>query len=200
MKARYRAAHPDWQVVEGFGGDPWVKADAVADGLTRAAGRVLVVADADCWTDGLGEAVALLDEGAPWVIPHLTVHRLTPESTTAVYAGADPADAHDWDQAPYHGWAGGGFFVIRRVDYQRAPMDRRFVGWGLEDASFALAADELVGHHQRLTWPLWHLWHPPQPRMSRRVGNPESEALWRRYRRSRGRPDRMSSLVAEGRR
>jgi hypothetical protein len=198
VKARYAAVHPSWEVVEGLGGVPWCKAAAIDDGLSRASGETLIVADADCWTDGLAEAVDLLDE-APWVVPHLTVHRLTPTSTDAVLAGADPADAHDFDQAPYHGWAGGGFFVIRRADYQRAPLDPRFAGWGLEDASFALAADELVGPHQRLTWPLWHLWHPPQPRLNRRIGSQESEALWRRYRRSRGRKDRMAALIAEGR-
>lgn len=198
MKARYETAHPSWEVVEGLGGNPWVKAAAVADGLSRASGDVLVVADADCWTDGLAEAVALLDNAA-WVIPHLTVNRLTPESTEAVLAGADPAGVHDWDQAPYHGWAGGGFIVVRRHDYEQAPLDPRFAGWGLEDASFALAAETLIGPHLRLTWPLWHLWHPPQARMNRRIGNPQSEALWRRYRRSRGRPDRMRALVDEGR-
>jgi hypothetical protein len=198
VKARYAAAHPAWEVVEGFGGDPWCKAAAVDDGLQKASGDVLVVADADCWTDGLPEAVDLLDD-APWVVPHLTVHRLTREATDKVLAGAEPGAVHDFDQAPYHGWAGGGFVVIRRADYERAPMDPRFEGWGLEDASFAIAADELVGPHRRLGWPLWHLWHPPQERMNRRIGNARSEALWRRYRRSRGRRDRMEALVEEGR-
>jgi hypothetical protein len=198
VKARYAAVHPHWEVVEGVGGEPWVKAAAVADGLSRASGDVLVLADADCWTDGLGEAVDLLDV-APWVVPHLTVLRLTEESTAEVLAGAEPGDAHDWDQAPYHGWVGGGFVVIRRADYERAPLDHRFIGWGLEDASFALAAEELVGPHRRLKWPLWHLWHPPQARGSRRYGSQQSEDLWRRYRRSRGRRDRMLALVAEGR-
>ena len=199
MKARYSAAHPDWEVVEGVGGEPWVKAAAVADGLSRASGDVLVIADADCWCDGLQAAADLLRSASvAWVVPHLTVHRLTPRSTEQVFAGADPADAHDFSEAPYHGWAGGGFIVIRRADYERAPMDPRHIGWGLEDASFALAADTLIGDHTRLAWPLWHLWHPPQPRQSRRVGNARSEALWRRYRRSRGRPDRMEALVEEG--
>jgi hypothetical protein len=198
VRGRYAAAHPHWEVVEGVGGDPWCKGAAIDDGLSKASGHILVLADADCWTDGLQAAVDLLP-AAPWVVPHLTVFRLDEAATESVFAGADPADAHDFDQDPYHGWAGGGFIVIRRADYQRAPMDPRFAGWGLEDASFAIAADELVGPHQRLGWPLFHLWHPPQERLTRRIGNAESEALWRRYRRCRGRKDRMLALIAEGR-
>jgi hypothetical protein len=158
----------------------------------------LVIGDADCWCDGLQAAVVVLEAGAPWVMPHLTVHRFTEAGSARVYAGEDPALIAEFDQDPYHGWVGGGFVVIRRADYERVPFDPRFQGWGLEDGSAGMAWDCLVGPHVRLGWPLWHLWHPPQDRLTRRVGNPVSEALWRRYRRARGHPDRMAALVAEG--
>lgn len=160
---------------------------------------MLIVADADCWCPGLQAAVETLEAGAPWVVPHLTVHRFNEAGTARVLAGEDPDSVAEYDQDPYHGWVGGGVFVMRRADYERTGFDRRHVGWGLEDACLGLAAETLIGPHIRLSAPLWHLWHPPAPRMSRRVGNPESEDLWRRYRRARGRPDRMAALVAEGR-
>ncbi len=199
VKARYAAAHPAWEVVVGVGGDPWCKAAAVEDGLSRASGDVLVVADADVWCQGLQAAVDVLGDGAAWVVPHLSVHRFNEAATRQVLDGADPGAVTEFDEDPYHGWVGGGLVVLRREDYWRAPLDHRFRGWGNEDASWGHALEAIVGPHVRLDRPLCHLWHPPQQRMSRRVGNPVSEDLWRRYRSARGRPDRMAALVAEGR-
>lgn len=203
VRAQLESNHPTWQVVEGRGGTPWVKAEAVADGLERATGDTLVIADADVWADNLDEAVGILNEGARWVIPHRLVHRLNQTATERVLEGALPASAAQdggYDQDPYPGWAGGGIVVVRRDDYLRAPFDTRFVGWGQEDCSLALALDSVVGRHTRLDAPLWHLWHPPQPRMNRQVGNPESETLWRRYRRAARDRQRMLDLIDEGRR
>lgn len=188
--------------MEGHGGDPWVKADAVADALSRADGDVLVVVDADVWVDRLDVAVTVLGDVGRWVIPHHLVHRLTDPASEAVLAGAEWADAAEmfgYAERPYPGWPGGGCVVVRREDYERAPLDRRFVGFGQEDISWSLALDTLVGPHVRLDAPLWHLWHPPQPRLNRRIGSHEGEALWQRYRTARRRAERMAALVAEGR-
>lgn len=157
------------------------------------------MADGDVWCDGLAAAVEVLEAGAPWVIPHLTVHRLNEAGAERVYAGEDPAVVAEYAEAPYHGWAGGGLVVFRRESWDAAPMDRRFEGWSSEDDSWASALDAICGQHVRLSAPLWHLWHPPQPRLNRKVGSAESAALWSRYRRARGRPDVMARLVAEGR-
>jgi hypothetical protein len=200
VRERLTLTHPHWEVVEGSGGEPWCKAAAVEDGLTRASGDVLVVHDADVWVPNLAAAVAVLEAGAPWVMPHRLVHRLNREATGMVYAGANPHDLRlPYDEDPYIGWPGGGVVVLNRADYQRAPLDRRFVGWSGEDASWAYALDTLVGPGERLDADLVHLWHPPQPRMNRRFGSHQSQALWHRYRRARDRPDRMAALVAEGR-
>lgn len=186
--------------MHGVGGDPWRKAAAIENGLQIATGEVLVVHDADVHIppEGLRAAVSLIP-AEPWVMPHLNVYRLSQAATSRVLAGEDPSLQSDFDRDPYHGWVGGGVIVVRRDDYQAVPMDHRMIGWGQEDASWALAADCLIGPHCRLVWPLYHLWHPPQERLNRRVGNPVSHELWSRYRRSRGRPDRMRQLVEEGR-
>lgn len=199
VRARLAAAHPAWEVVEGVGGAPWCKAAAVEDGLTRATGDVLIVHDADVVTD-LAPAVAALEGGAPWVMPHRVVRRLTLEASQAVYGGAAVSIDLAHDEDAYRGWPGGGVVVLRCDDYERAPLDRRFVGWSGEDASWSYALDTLVGPHVRFAADLVHLWHPPQPRITRRAGSHESEALWLRYRAARGCPGRMSALIAEGRR
>jgi hypothetical protein len=199
VSARLTAAHPSWEVVEGFAEGPWCKAAAVADGLSRASGDVLIVHDADVWTE-LEPAVGMLDAGAPWVIPHRLVHRLNETATAMVLAGAEPATpVGAYDEAPYVGWEGGGVVVLNRADYDRAFLDARFQNWGQEDASWAAALDTLVGPHVRLDADLWHLWHPAPSRLSRRVGSKEGEALARQYQRAAGNHDRMSALVAGGR-
>src|SRR5207253_1623354 len=121
IRARYAATHPDWPVLVGTApaGD-WCKARAVADAVAQTAAEVLVVADADVWTDNLTSAVDKLTAGAAWVVPHRPVYRLDEGRTAAVLAGAplDPADASGLDQAPYPGQSGGGIVVLRRSTWE----------------------------------------------------------------------------------
>jgi hypothetical protein len=87
--------------------------------------------------------------------------------------------------------------VLTRGAYDLAPIDPRFVGWGQEDESWALALGCLAGPSWRGTAELWHLWHEPQVRQSRSVGSAASLALHQRYVRARRDPRRMAALVAE---
>ena len=187
--------YPDWQLVVGRGGDgPWCKATAVAEGLADATGDILVVADADCWTDGVEAAVRAVEAGAAWAIPHHLVHRLTAAATADVLRGL-PLGGRTV-QRPYPGYPGGGITVVRRDVYAEVPLDPRFLGWGQEDESWAHALTVLAGRPWRGTAPLWHLWHPPQPRRSRRWGSTESRRLYERYRAAAA-PDDVRALLAE---
>lgn len=184
------------EVVVGEHTGPWCKAAAVADGLARATGDVLVVADADVWTQGWEDAVDQVVSGVPWAMPHGTVHRLTHAATQQVLDGHEPVRGMDLTQSPYQGWPGGGMVVTRRDVYAQAPLDPRFVGWSGEDESWAHALKVLAGEGWRGSDPLWHLWHPPQERMSRRWGSHTARALAARYARART-PGTMRALVDE---
>jgi hypothetical protein len=195
--------HPDWQVVTGRCPDgPWVKALAVADALARADGDVVVVADADLLCDGVGAAVAAVQAGAAWAIPHLRVHRLSETATAGVYAGAGPACAArrgGLASPPYRGRVGGGLAVMARATYGRVPLDFRFAGYGQEDVSWGRALTILAGRPWRGRADLWHLWHSPQarqPGQPRGVGSRASLDLYRRYRAART-PAEMRALVGE---
>lgn len=195
----WAATHPDWQVVQGTcPTDEWIKAHAVADALRRADGDTLVVADADVWADDLDQAVEQLD-GHPWAVPHLHVHRLRPEGVDHVLGGGHWIEAPLEHRGTYVGHEGGGITILRRELYERVPLDPRFVGWGQEDDSWALALRTLAGRPWRGHGVLWHLWHPPQPRLERKVGNLEGQRLWLRYREANqaGDPAWMASIVAE---
>lgn len=175
----------------------WCKAEAVAEALPRVAGEVLVIADADVWTDGTAEAVAAVAGGAPWAVPHRDVRRLTEEATAEVLAGGELRDRLPLAQQPYRGYEGGGMVVLPRATYAEVPLDLRYRGWGQEDESWALALRTLAGPPWRGSAPLWHLWHPPQARESRRWGSAAARALHARYRRAAGHSAEMRALLAE---
>ena len=198
----YRAAysHPDWQVVTGTPPDgPWCKALAVADALRRADGSMLVLADADVWTDGVGLAVEAVRRGAPWAIPHGLVYRLDGIATTKVLVGTSPSPSvGGLARQPYRGIEGGGITVLTRDLYEQIPLDRRYVGWGQEDESHGLALSTIAGRRWRGVAPLWHLYHEPMPRLNAHVGSAESRALHVRYQyAAQDGPVAMRALLAE---
>jgi len=199
VSAWYGRAHPDWRVTISPGGTPWVKARAVAGAINGGGSEIVIVADADCTTDGLTAAVEAVEDGAPWAIPHRGVYRLAKTAMEDYYAGADPMTL-PLDQPPYRGYPGGGFVVARRDVLRAVPLDPRFVGWGYEDESWARALNTLVGHFWRGRPSLIHLWHPPQPRRDRRHGSRDSELLCLRYVRAENNPDEMWNLIEEAHR
>lgn len=207
VQAWYSTHYPDVEIVCGVlpEGSPWCKAKAVARAAAQANGHVFVIADADCFASRLHEAVASLDNGYAWAMPHYTVHRLSKAATAQVYRGGDPSTfprTMSWyAQLPYVGIPGGGITVMRRETYADVPLDPGFIGWGQEDEAWALALRSLHGRGWRPTRdaPLWHLWHPPQPRMSRATGSEQSRKLLSLYKGSLSR-DVMSSLMEGPRR
>lgn len=205
VTAQYRARYPGWEIALGTApAGPWCKALGVAAAVARTRAQVLVVADADVWTPGVGDAAEAVDDGAAWVVPHHLVHRLSPSATADVLAGAPiegraGARRRRLDQWPYAGVLGGGIVVLSRDLYHRVPLDPRFRGWGGEDHAWGYALACLAGPPRRGRDPLWHLWHPPQPRLTRQAGSAESERLRLRYARARRAPQQMRALIDEAR-
>lgn len=196
VRRRWREHFPTWQVVTGAAPDgPWRKGLAVRDGLARATGSTIVVADADVWSDGIEAAVDEVAAGrARWAMPHTLVRRLTQEATDKVLAGG-PVDGPTVETHP--GMAGGGLVVLHREVARGVPMDPGFAGWGQEDQAWAAALETLAGPMWRGPADLVHLWHPPAARQSRQVGSPEGLARYRRYLDARDQPAEMRALLAE---
>ena len=206
VRAQYGTAFPDWRVrltPELPADGPWVKADAVAAALDGVTSEVVVVADADVMCDGLPLAVAAVQAGRAWAIPHHAVYRLTPESTALLLGGGPPPDTrlpHSLLRGKiaetHKGVAGGGIVVLRRGVWDVCPMDARFRGWGQEDLAGGWALARLFGPPHREAYPMLHLWHPPAERRSRANGSAESMALYRRYRGAYT-PDDVRAILAE---
>lgn len=164
--------HPEWPVIEGVcRSADWCKGEAIEDALTRSTADVLVIMDSDCLVpkEALDQAVALVQDGAPWAIPHNLVHRLSAQTTEHYLTRPlperlmAPTEQGTLTRNPYVGYAGGGILVVRRVHYEAVGgMPFAFRGWGSEDQAFALILDTLIGKHVRGTADLIHLWHEPQ--------------------------------------
>jgi hypothetical protein len=85
----------------------------VQDAIDRADGDVLVVADADVWSDYTADLI-----GCEWGSPHRMVRRLTPEATLDVLNGQPPAGPLEQH---HKATLGGGIVVLTRDAWNEAP-------------------------------------------------------------------------------
>lgn len=198
VEPRIRAT--GWRViVAGAPPGDWIKAAAVNPVIARlpVAYSTVVVMDADVWCQGLQAAVSAVQAGARWAVPHQTVYRLTPESTSRLIAG-EPPEGLPTSERPHRATRGGGIVVLNRDLANEVPMDPRFRGWGQEDSAYGLALQTLAGEAWASDVPLYHLWHPPQARNTRKVGSIAGQQLYRRYITARIQgPEVMRALIKE---
>jgi len=174
----------------------WNKAKAVMPVIEKSKADIIVMSDADVWTDGLDEAVEAVREGVPWAIPHTRLYRLA-ESGTQDFLGGDSHKEVELDRRPYRGMRGGGVIVLSRELFLSVPLDPRFEGWGQEDESHGIALSCLTRQAWRGTTDLIHLWHPPQERISRRRGSVQGWKLFLRYRSAKHDTQQMRKLLGE---
>lgn len=203
LSERWAKTHPDFRInrceaLRGAQGGAWVKARAVMPGIEASGAEVVIVADADVWSDDFAGAVDAVRSGeAAWALPHKAVWRLSQAATDQLLAGADPVDL-DLDERAYLGVRGGGAVVARREALLEVPLDPRFIGWGQEDHSWGMALHVLLGRPWISKAWLLHLWHPPQERFDRRFGSPAGRELWKRYGlAARLGPEAMRDLLKE---
>lgn len=182
--------------------EPWSKGAAVAHALGEptSVDEVVVVHDADVWSDGLHDAILAVVGGRfHWAVPHRTVRRLDADETTRELGLAWPPRANRLERHAYTGVMGGGIVVIRRALYDEAPFDRRFIGWGQEDVAAGATWRALGGAPWRGNATLWHLHHEPEPKLTSAIGSRESQLLCRRYVRAAQRRDtvELRSIIKE---
>lgn len=204
VRAKYETEFPDWPILTGTVEGAWSKGAAVADALTKTDATTLVVADADVWCTDLGPFVeAVANRDRRWAQPHFKVFRFTEDATASVVAGEEPVTTAlrrgTLDQTNYTACQGGGLVVIERDLYETCPLDPRFVGWGGEDEAWGWALTTMGGKRLLGEGICFHLWHPPQQRLNRKVGSLESESLRRRYQSAGGDVEAMRALIEEGR-
>lgn len=177
LRRRYRALLPDATVIVGTSAqDPFNRSEARNNAFRASNADVLVVADADTifQPDAIREAIRLIENGAPWVIPYRLVagYYSLSQSASKRILELDPAspvpepvDDDDWEHKhaspsdPLPSWAG--VLVLSRDAWLAAGgYDEGFIGWGYEDVAFRSALDRVVGPHTRVDDSfVLHLWH-----------------------------------------
>lgn len=209
--------HPDWVLTVGeypslAGG--WRKSIAVLAGGPVHDADVVIVSDADVICEQVDTAISVVSgdrrvRGIParplWAMPHRDVHRLNESATQMINARTwwpsqvvTTRELRPYVARSYAGFAGGGLVVLRGRLFNEVPMDPRFVGWGQEDHSWALALSMLGGAPWRGHGLLWHLWHPKAPRLYPGIGSNDGLQLWHRYR-TASTPPAMRALIGEAR-
>lgn len=195
--ARYAAERPDWAVIEAeCPPGAWSKSRAVAPALRTAENGAVIVADADCWSDGIDSAVRAVTVGAAnWAMPHGIIYRLTEEGTDQ-FIRSGSTWTGEVERRPYEGVWGGGIVVAHRDTLLDIPLDPRFEGWGGEDESWAVALECLAGPGYRIGADLIHLYHPREV-PDTKWGTKANWQLRRRYGRAGRDPEAMRSLIKE---
>lgn len=161
---------PDEVMLADDPGEPFNRGRALNEGVRRTSGDVLVFADADLWVPAaaMRTAVEVARVAVGYVMPFSRLRFLDPIGTRLVLDGhleppevaADPDLVElEWDRP-----STGGCNVIRRTAFHSAGgFDRRFAGWGYEDAAFDIACSTMVGPAHYLGYQAVHLWHPHAP-------------------------------------
>jgi len=136
-------------------------------GAKLASGDFLVFADADTvpCASFIERGIKMVKEGAPWVLPYGEMGYYNTDEKSALFVlDQIPGFALHPDDITYEhritSWAGQ---VIMEKDdlHAMGGYDERFEGWGYEDNAFRLAADTLLGPHERVPFGYAiHLWHP----------------------------------------
>jgi hypothetical protein len=207
----WEGAYPGWTLTIGeYPGESggWRKSMAIAAAGSFADDDIVIVSDADVVCEQVELGVEALRRAHPrylWAMPHRAVYRLTEHATRQAVDGswwpshaATQRQLQPYLSRSYAAYSGGGIVILPGRILREVPMDPRFVGWGQEEHSWSLALSMLAGAPWRGHGSLWHLWHPPAPRLMPGIGSRDSIALWHRYRTART-PQAMRSLVAEAR-
>jgi hypothetical protein len=196
--------HPRYPIVLGTHqpDTQWRKGCAVDRALDEVDTTHVVISDADVIVPGVNLAVVAVEQGYAWAAPFRTVLRLSPLATTQVYADRrlpdEPVPTSSLADR-YVGQPGGGMVVLPIGTARTIPIDPRFEGWGQEDLSWARALYVLAGGPWRSPSSLYHLWHPPMPRISPGIGSHEGLDLFMRYRKA-VHTSLMAPIVDEARR
>jgi hypothetical protein len=198
IRRRNEILFPDAEIIEGASSPgPFNRSEAVNDAASRARGDLFVIADADMAIDPAWWPAAIECCAQGDACYHASIHYLTEADSDAIVAG--PVDAAL--SVPAHtefssvkSW--GGVCMLPRAVFELVRgMDARFVGWGPDDAAFALALTGMWRTPVRLSGDLIHLWHPAPP-----PGRPWGEGqnvLLKRYQDAVASATDMAALLDE---
>lgn len=192
---RWNTLCPEAEIIQAdSGSQPFHRGESRNQGAHESSRPILCFADADTTfnREQIERAVALIDEGAPWVLPYgrNEYYNLTEADSDTLLSS--PVDVSveapaDWEFR-VESWAG--VLLVPRDHFDVVHgYDPRFCGWGGEDNAFRLALDVMVGGHTRLAFDhVCHIWHPRGDAGFEQPDWPRNARLLRQYARAKSAP------------
>jgi hypothetical protein len=198
LRSRWAVECPDWALYEGHHPGPgsFNRSAAINEAARRAGDfDVAVIADADCLVDTaqLRRAARRARETGRMVLAYERWAGLDQVMTDRVLGGFTGS----WEPGvavPLWGTCSSMVAVTFALWDDVGGFDPRFVGWGMEDVAFSLAASTLGGQ-ERMPGTVWHLWHPSAPRVP--AEDAANVELMGRYRDATGDVTAMRALCDE---
>lgn len=191
--------------------DTFNRSSFINSGVAQVSTKYVLIADADTIPHYrfINDGLQLLEAGAPWVIPYGTpesdggYYNLTPECSGMILRrDSDETIETSCLTWEHHLVSWSGQVLMRVADFfLMGGFDERCRGWGYEDNCFQLAADTILGPHERVEdgYAL-HIWHPaPEETTWNQPHINKNRALFERYQACEGDPKAMSQLVRGGR-
>jgi Glycosyltransferases, probably involved in cell wall biogenesis len=198
----YRTMFPAAEICIGDpGSGDFSRARAINAAARKATRDIFLISDADVVISpsAIFRALELLDRYA-WVIPYNRVLNLS-ETITNQLLATEPVWplGLDLEFSVRNKRNVGGMNVVPRRAFEKVRgFDEGFVDWGGQDGAFYVSLNTLCGPNARLEEDLIHLWHPPSLRRDN-AHYANNLALYHRYRRRKGQPDKMLKFI-DGRR
>lgn len=192
--AHWRALLSTAEIIEADSGhQPFHRAASINEGVRKASGSRLIIADADTVvSNAVGLFVGL--EGPRWFIGYEAERYFTlgEEQTEQVLTRAHPGRLPPPPPRTFGITSWSGVLGLHRSQF--VGFDERFDDWGWEDRAFVHAMDTLHGPHARVDGYALHLWHPRGAEWAS-PGIKDRENLWRRYAAAEGNPKAMEALL-----
>lgn len=148
---------------------PFNRGEARNHGMNYVRTKYVLIADADtiCDIRFINAGISVLENNPDtWVLPYDRngYYNLTEKFTERILSMWPVALLPRRDELEFEheleSWSG--LILMKTESFEKTGgYDPSFQGWGYEDNAFALAADTLIGEHQRISGGYcMHLWHP----------------------------------------
>jgi hypothetical protein len=163
---RWASEHPTWDVIEGLHETGPFNRSAAINTAAAAAGEfdVAIVADADSFV-GADQSLAAVQTAMATGQITFAYDRFVylAEEMSGRVIGGHTGNWWSGVQWTMTGTCSSMVVVPRALWDMVGGFDDGFVGWGMEDVAFSIAAHSAGGGGQRVHGDVWHLWHPTSP-------------------------------------